>query len=206
MHLYEVIRTLTGHKDAAACVQFHPFGDFFASGSADCSVKLWDVRRKGCIQIYSGHKDTVKQLEITPDGRWIASAGLDCVVKIWDMTAGKLLHTIVPDSLSFTPVSSLAFSPSEFIVSVASTDSTIRSYFLEDFKCIAETRASHVPAKVAFDAEGSFLISASSSSLDVQRFTFRLLFILSNLFNIQVFRLRVSQEPPFNFLWMVQCR
>ena len=78
-----VVRTLIGHKSSACCVEFHPFGDFFASGSTDLSIKIWDIRRRGCIQTYSGHQEAVKVLKMTPDGRWIVSAGLDQTVKLW---------------------------------------------------------------------------------------------------------------------------
>ena len=77
-----VIRTLLGHKSNIKCVEFHPFGEFFASAGSDMSVKLWDVRRKGCIQTYNGHADVIQTLQITPDGRWIASGGLDNTIKV----------------------------------------------------------------------------------------------------------------------------
>lgn len=77
-----VIRTLAGHKSSVKCVEFHPFGEFFASAASDSSIKLWDVRRKGCIQTYYGHVQDINVLKITPDGRWIASGGEDATVKV----------------------------------------------------------------------------------------------------------------------------
>lgn len=37
---FVVIRTLTGHKANIRCLDFHPYGDFVASGSLDTNVKV----------------------------------------------------------------------------------------------------------------------------------------------------------------------
>ena len=37
---FAVIRTLTGHKANIRCLDFHPYGDFVASGSLDTNVKV----------------------------------------------------------------------------------------------------------------------------------------------------------------------
>lgn len=38
--LITVIRTLLGHKGKVNCVDFHPYGDFVASGSHDSTIKV----------------------------------------------------------------------------------------------------------------------------------------------------------------------
>ena len=54
-----LVRTLTGHKSGIRCIDFHPYGDFLSSGSSDTNLKLWDIRRKGCIFTYKGHSQQV---------------------------------------------------------------------------------------------------------------------------------------------------
>lgn len=58
-----VLRTFSGHKSGITCVDFHPFGDFFASGSLDSNIKLWDTRKKSCMYAYKvrGKKDNRKK-------------------------------------------------------------------------------------------------------------------------------------------------
>ena len=51
----KVLASFSGHRTSCECVEFHPYGDFFASGSLDTNMKIWDMRRKACIQTYKGH-------------------------------------------------------------------------------------------------------------------------------------------------------
>jgi WD40 repeat protein len=79
---FSVVRTLTGHRSNCISVDFHPFGEFFASGSLDTNLKIWDIRRKGCIHTYKGHTRGVNAIRFTPDGRWVVSGGEDNTVKV----------------------------------------------------------------------------------------------------------------------------
>ncbi|KAH8083397.1 hypothetical protein JL720_8281 [Aureococcus anophagefferens] len=85
------------------CCHTHPFGDFLASGGADEAVRVWDARKKSCIQTYKGHGGEVDSLKFSPDGRWIASASRrDGLVRLWDLTAGKLLRSFAANEKSGT--------------------------------------------------------------------------------------------------------
>lgn len=95
-----VVRTLTGHRSNCISLDFHPFGEFFASGSLDTNLKIWDIRRKGCIHTYKGHTRGVNAIRFTPDGRWVVSGGEDNTVKVPSL----LLITI---SLTFLVIFSI---------------------------------------------------------------------------------------------------
>ena len=45
-----------------------------ATGGADSTVKVWDARKKACLQTYKGHGGEVDAVCFSPDGRWLASA------------------------------------------------------------------------------------------------------------------------------------
>lgn len=77
-----VVRTLTGHRSSCTSVEFHPFGEFFASGSEDTDLKIWDIRKKGCIHTYTGHTRAIRNIKFTPDGRWVVTGGEDSIVKV----------------------------------------------------------------------------------------------------------------------------
>ena len=77
-----MVRAFTGHRSNCSAVEFHPFGEFLASGSSDTNLRVWDTRKKGCIQTYKGHTRGISTIEFSPDGRWVVSGGLDNVVKV----------------------------------------------------------------------------------------------------------------------------
>lgn len=54
-----MICSLTGHLHWATSVSAAPDKHIIASGSADKTVKLWDVRKRECLHTYEGHSDKV---------------------------------------------------------------------------------------------------------------------------------------------------
>ena len=76
------MRTLSGHRLNCIAMDFHPFGEFFASGSRDTNLKIWDIRRKRCIHTYKGHDHGINAVKFSPDGRWVVSGGEDNVAKV----------------------------------------------------------------------------------------------------------------------------
>lgn len=70
--------TFYGHMKSVRTLDFHPYGEYFASGSNDTTVRLWDVRQNNAsIDKYRGHIANVNSVKFSPDGSWIASAGTE---------------------------------------------------------------------------------------------------------------------------------
>ena len=47
------MRTLTGHKSNIRSLNFHPYGDFVASGSLDSNIKVGNLCIHVSIYLYS---------------------------------------------------------------------------------------------------------------------------------------------------------
>ena len=45
-------KTFSGHQSNCTVIDVHPHGDFFASGSMDTTLKVWDMRRRTCVSTY----------------------------------------------------------------------------------------------------------------------------------------------------------
>ena len=88
--LFVYPKLTTSGTQRCTTVDFHPYGEFLASGSSDCAVKVWDIRRKQCITTFKGHSAPLRKVCFSPDGRWVVSGDRDGVIKLWDLTAGKV--------------------------------------------------------------------------------------------------------------------
>jgi WD40 repeat protein len=73
------------HGSDVFCVAFSPDGKTLASGSADHTIKLWDVASGKVQATFSGHTDQVRSLAFSPDGRTLASGSWDRTIKLWDL-------------------------------------------------------------------------------------------------------------------------
>jgi len=63
----KALNVIKGHQGGIWSLDFSSDGSFFASGSADNSIKLWDTKTLKEIGVLSGHKDHVYSVHITKD-------------------------------------------------------------------------------------------------------------------------------------------
>ena len=98
------------------------------SGSADRTIRIWNLTTGQLEQTLNGHTDSVLALAITPGGRFLLSGSADKTIKIWD------LHqpTLKPQIFAYHEgwVTSLAITnDGKYLVS-GSTDSKIKLWNL----------------------------------------------------------------------------
>ena len=117
---------LTGHQDDIHSLAFSPDGKTIASGSADNTIKLWNLQGQE-LRPLTGHTDWVISLTFSPDGKMIASASWDGTAKLWNLQ-GELLYTFKEHQKGVT---SVAFSPDSKMIASTSADRTIKLWNLE---------------------------------------------------------------------------
>lgn len=154
------VRSFTGHYERIASIAFSPDGTFLASGSADNTIKLWDVQTGDLIHTFSGHADEVRSVAFRADGRYVVSGSKDKTVKIWDVDTGKAVRTFPGHT---DEVTSAAFRPDGWYVVSGSWDGTITIWDVRTGKAI-RTFSGHTGGifSVAFSPDGWYLASGSA--------------------------------------------
>ncbi|MFN4258080.1 MAG: c-type cytochrome domain-containing protein [Gemmataceae bacterium] len=82
-----------GHTAPVTCVSFSPNGQWVLTGSADQTLRLWQVPTGGAARRFVGHADAITALAWSGDGRRIISGSADRTVRVWDVSSGQLLRT-----------------------------------------------------------------------------------------------------------------
>lgn len=77
----KMTKVYKGHKDAVNCVAIHASEPFFASGSADSTIRLVDYELQNNMAILKGHTHSVNCLSWTKEE--LVSGSSDMSVKIW---------------------------------------------------------------------------------------------------------------------------
>ncbi|KAJ6360440.1 hypothetical protein OIU77_004455 [Salix suchowensis] len=76
-----------GHKDVVTNIMFHPDTNktLLFSGSADATVRVWDLLAKKCIATLERHFSALTSMAVSEDGWTLLTAGRDKVVNLWDL-------------------------------------------------------------------------------------------------------------------------
>ena len=69
-------------------------GPFFATGSRDRTIKLWDASTGQMLHTFIGHDNWVRDLVWHPGGRYLMSCGDDKTVRVWDLRERRCLKTL----------------------------------------------------------------------------------------------------------------
>lgn len=72
-----------GHVHSVYQISWSADSRLIVSGSADSTLKVWNVANKGLMLDLPGHGDEVFAVDWSPDGERVVSGGKDKVLKIW---------------------------------------------------------------------------------------------------------------------------
>lgn len=155
------IKTFTGHSAAINALALSKDGKFLVSGSADKTVKLWEVATGRVRKTFVGHTGSVSGVAIAPDTRWIVSGSEDRTIRFWDVAAGKERQNLGHGDR----VKRIALAPDGSWISSTCYDHTVRLWPIEDGKAgtlqILEQNSSI--ACIAFSPNGKRLLTGGSA-------------------------------------------
>lgn len=111
--------------------------NLIASGSDDCSIRIWDLNQVGCssIQVLGGqgahsHTMNVRGLAFLPEITWcLLSGSWDSTIKVWDIRTGACMLTVTDHN---SDVYGICFQYNRpFVFTSCSRDTTIRHFCID---------------------------------------------------------------------------
>ncbi len=169
----ESLNTLREHKSRIRSVAYAPCPDYtktpqtqtLATGSADCTVRLWDVadlNKIKCLQILQGHTNWVWTVVFSPDGQTLASSSEDRTIRLWDTFTGECLKILEGHGHW---VWTVTFSPDGQTLASGGADNTVKLWDISTGKCLrtlaGQEGHKNLVWSVAFSPDGQTLASGS---------------------------------------------
>ncbi|HEY9810405.1 MAG TPA: NB-ARC domain-containing protein [Halomicronema sp.] len=102
----ECIKTLEGHRDIVQTIAFCPNGGLVASGSADRTIRLWNLTEnadsnrgnlaRNFVKVMHGHRHPISAICFSMDSKSLASCDGE-TIKVWDVESGECRYTFEGD-------------------------------------------------------------------------------------------------------------
>ncbi|GFR44655.1 hypothetical protein Agub_g5945 [Astrephomene gubernaculifera] len=90
---WRMYRVISGHLGWVRCVAVDPGNEWFATGSADRTIKIWDLASGQLKLTLTGHIEQVTGLAVSARHPYMFSCGLDKMVKCWDLEQNKAIRS-----------------------------------------------------------------------------------------------------------------
>ncbi|KAM8842840.1 striatin [Synchiropus picturatus] len=83
----KLAHSMVAHLDSVTSLAVDPNGLYLMSGSHDCSIRLWNMDSKTCIQEFTAHRkksdESIHDVAFHPTKCYIGSAGADALAKVF---------------------------------------------------------------------------------------------------------------------------
>ncbi|XP_035207449.1 THO complex subunit 3-like [Stegodyphus dumicola] len=114
----QIKHILNAHPANCICIEFDKTGKYFATGSVDALVSLWDVETLVCVRTFSRLEWPVRTISFSYDSCMLASASEDHLVDIADVNTGEKIAEVPCESPTFT----VAWHPKRYLLAFACDD------------------------------------------------------------------------------------
>ena len=144
---------LRGHETVIYSLAFGPDDSVLASGSADATVRLWDLNEGTVLAELRGHEAQVLAVAFNQDGSILASGSADRTVRLWNAGTGELIRVLAHTDA----VSSVVFTSVEGSLVSACRDGSIQLWNVPTGQAV-RSYANDVPARhVAISSDGRLI-------------------------------------------------
>jgi len=89
---WKLFRVISGHMGWVRSVAVEPGNEWFATGAADRTIKIWDLASGKLKLTLTGHVSVVRGLAVSNRQPYLFSCGEDRQVKCWDLEDNKVIR------------------------------------------------------------------------------------------------------------------
>lgn len=90
---WKLKRVIAGHLGWVRAIAVDPTNDWFVTGSADRSIKVWDLASGQLKLTLTGHINAIRGLEVSDRHPYLFSAAEDKKVLCWDLEYNKVIRS-----------------------------------------------------------------------------------------------------------------
>ena len=165
--------SLESHRDTINCIAFHPIFSSVASGSDDCTIKIWDWELGDLERTIKGHTRAVLDIDYggPRGGILLASCSSDLTIKLWDpaddyQSIRTLLgHDHSVSAVRFVPSGAAGAPSSGNLLVSASRDKALKIWDVTTGYCV-KTLQGHTGwvRDVCPSLDGRFLLSTGDDT------------------------------------------
>jgi len=120
---WEMYRVISGHVGWVHSLAVDPMNKFFVSGSADRTIKVWDLVSGQLKLTLTGHINSVRGLVLSQKHPYMFSCAEDKAVKCWDLETNKVIRSYHGH---LSGCYSIAIHPKLDILATGARDATVR--------------------------------------------------------------------------------
>ncbi len=153
--------TLFGHKDVVTSLKFSPDSARLCSGSADKTVRLWDVNAGtalGSIEVAS----EVNAVAWLANGQQVAAGANDGAIRLWSLPALALVKELKTPDVRVTALEALADGTN---LLAGASDGIVRRWDVAEGKSVAELKQDAAVTALAVQPDGKRFASAGTNKL-----------------------------------------
>ncbi|EDQ91103.1 uncharacterized protein MONBRDRAFT_18360 [Monosiga brevicollis MX1] len=122
---WKLHRVVSGHTGWVRSICVEPGNQWFATGSSDRTIKIWDLASTELKLTLTGHISAVRGLAVSDRHPYLFSVGEDKTVKCWDLEQNKVVRHYHGHLSS---VFCLAVHPTLDILFTGGRDATVRMW------------------------------------------------------------------------------